>query len=194
MAETPSKTFYDNSEIKSGAKARARGTAKKEENQMKRLFDHAAFGSPSHFSFRRLRRRGKESSATSGETAGGSSSNQASTEETDWSSQEPYTVKLLIPGDAKTEDVEEVSAAASKILEEKYNTTLEIMRVGFGSYPDQVNLMLSSGEKLDVLYNNRDIFVSAINNGQIISMEEYLPEYGPDLLEQIPERDGPPPP
>lgn len=130
---------------------------------------------------------GKESSATSGETAGGSSSNQASTEETDWSSQEPYTVKLLIPGDAKTEDVEEVSAAASKILEEKYNTTLEIMRVGFGSYPDQVNLMLSSGEKLDVLYNNRDIFVSAINNGQIISMEEYLPEYGPDLLEQIPE-------
>lgn len=130
---------------------------------------------------------GKESSATSGATAGSSSSNQASTEETDWSSQEPYTVKLLIPGDAKTEDVEEVSAAASKILEEKYNTTLEIMRVGFGSYPDQVNLMLSSGEKLDVLYNNRDIFVSAINNGQIISMEEYLPEYGPDLLEQIPE-------
>lgn len=130
---------------------------------------------------------GQESSATSGETAGSSSSNQASTEETDWSSQEPYTVKLLIPGDAKTEDVEEVSAAASKILEEKYNTTLEIMRVGFGSYPDQVNLMLSSGEKLDVLYNNRDIFVSAINNGQIISMEEYLPKYGPDLLEQIPE-------
>ena len=118
---------------------------------------------------------GKESSATSGEATGSSSSNQASTEETDWSSQEPYTVKLLIPGDAKTEDVEEVSAAASKILEEKYNTTLEIMRVGFGSYPDQVNLMLSSGEKLDVLYNTRDIFVSAINNGQIISMEEYLP-------------------
>lgn len=38
---------------------------------------------------------GKESSATSGATAGSSSSNQASTEETDWSSQEPYTVKLL---------------------------------------------------------------------------------------------------
>ncbi|WP_419059722.1 hypothetical protein [Hominenteromicrobium sp.] len=38
MAETPSKTFYDNSEIKKAVqKARARGTAKKEENQMKRL-------------------------------------------------------------------------------------------------------------------------------------------------------------
>lgn len=78
---------------------------------------------------------GQESSATSGETAGSSSSNQASTEETDWSSQEPYTVKLLIPGDAKTEDVEEVSAAASKILEEKYNTTLEIMREASAAIP-----------------------------------------------------------
>ena len=47
--------------------------------------------------------------------------------------------------------------------------------------------MFSSGEKLDVLYNNRDIFISAINNGQIVCMEDYLEEYGPDLLEQIPE-------
>lgn len=40
---------------------------------------------------------GKESSATSGETAGGSSSNQASTEETDWSSQEPLHGKASYP-------------------------------------------------------------------------------------------------
>ena len=101
-----------------------------------------------------------------------SSTASAATGETDFSTQDPYTVKLLIPGDAKTEDCKEVSEAASKILQEKYNTTLDITRVGFGSYPDQVNLMLSSGEKLDVLYNNRDIFVSAVNNGQIVPMEE----------------------
>ncbi len=116
-----------------------------------------------------------------------SSTASAATGETDFSTQDPYTVKLLIPGDAKTEDCKEVSEAASKILQEKYNTTLDITRVGFGSYPDQVNLMLSSGEKLDVLYNNRDIFVSAVNNGQIVPMEEYLSEYGPDLFTEIPE-------
>ena len=126
-------------------------------------------------------------SQASADSSVASAAEEEETGEKDWSTQEPYTVKLLIPGDAKTEDCEAVSAAASEILEEKYNTTLEIMRVGFGSYPDQVNLMLSSGEKLDVLYNNRDIFVSAINNGQIVSMEEYLPEYGPDLLELVPE-------
>ncbi len=137
---------------------------------------------------------GQDSSASGGtdskasvDSSVASTAEDGETGEKDWSSQEAYTVKLLMPGDAKTEDCEAVSAAASEILEEKYNTTLEIMRVGFGSYPDQVNLMLSSGEKLDVMYNNRDIFVSAINNGQIVSMEEYLPEYGPDLLELVPE-------
>lgn len=105
----------------------------------------------------------------------------------DYSQQEAYTVKLMMPGDAKTEDCKEVSEAASKILEEKFNTTLDIVRVGFGSYPDQVNLMFSSGEKLDLLYNNREIFVSAVNNGQIVEMTPYLEEYGKDLLEQIPQ-------
>ena len=119
--------------------------------------------------------------------SGGTPESAGASGAADASAQEPYTVKLLIPGDAKTEDCAAVAEAASAILEEKYNTTLEITRIGFGSYPDQVNLMFSSGEKLDVLYNNRDIFISAINNGQIVCMEDYLEEYGPDLLEQIPE-------
>lgn len=119
--------------------------------------------------------------------SGGAPESAGASGAADASAQEPYTVKLLIPGDAKTEDCAAVAEAASAILEEKYNTTLEITRIGFGSYPDQVNLMFSSGEKLDVLYNNRDIFISAINNGQIVCMEDYLEEYGPDLLEQIPE-------
>lgn len=124
---------------------------------------------------------------SSGAAESTESTSGGETGEKDFSTQDPYTVKLLIPGDAKTEDCQEVSEAASKILQEKFNTTLDITRVGFGSYPDQVNLMLSSGEKLDVLYNNRDIFVSAVNNGQILAMDEYLPEYGADLLSEIPE-------
>lgn len=105
---------------------------------------------------------------------------------TDSGTQEPYTVKLMLPGEAKTEECALISEEASKLLQEKFNTSLEITRVGFGTYPQEINLMFSSGEKLDLLYNNRDIFVSAINNGQIVCLDEYLPEYGPNLLAQIP--------
>lgn len=130
---------------------------------------------------------GGESSQSTSSAAGTDNAGTSETGEKDFSTQDPYTVKLLIPGDAKTEACQEISEAATAILKEKFNTTLDIMRVGFGSYPDQVNLMLSSGEKLDLMYNNRDIFVSAVNNGQIVAMDEYLPEYGPDILKDIPE-------
>ncbi|MBP1755356.1 MAG: hypothetical protein H6Q59_1754 [Firmicutes bacterium] len=103
----------------------------------------------------------------------------------DFSNQEPYTVKLVLPGTAKVEDCEEVSALASAILEPKYNTKLEVVRIGFGTYAQEVNLMFSSGEKLDMLYNNRDIFSSAVSNGQIVEIGQYMDEYAPEMKAQI---------
>lgn len=110
---------------------------------------------------------------------------EAAEEVKDYSNQEPYTVKLVLPGTAKAEDCEEVSALATAILEPKYNTKLEIVRIGFGTYAQEVNLMFSSGEKLDMLYNNRDIFSSAVSNGQIVEIGQYLDEYAPEMKAQI---------
>ena len=113
------------------------------------------------------------------------STDTAEAEVKDYSKQEPYTVKLVLPGTAKVEDCEAVSALATAILEPKFNTKLEIVRIGFGTYGQEVNLMFSSGEKLDMLYNNRDIFSSAVSNGQIVEIGQYLDEYAPEMKEQI---------
>ncbi|MEG2020319.1 MAG: ABC transporter substrate-binding protein [Oscillospiraceae bacterium] len=107
----------------------------------------------------------------------------------DWSKQEAYTLKLMLPGTAKAEDCEEIARLATEITLPKYNTTIEIARVGFGTYAQEVNLMFSSGEKLDMLYNNRDIFVSAVNSGQILEIGEYLDEYAPEMKAAISEDD-----
>lgn len=100
-----------------------------------------------------------------------------------------YTVKILAPGDASTEDCEKISEAASKITEEKFNTKIEVTRVGFGSYDQQVNLMLASGEKLDLMYQYCGNVTSAISSGQILPLDEYLDEYGQDLKSEIGESD-----
>ena len=110
---------------------------------------------------------------------------ETKTEAKDYSKQEPYTVKLMLPGTAGTKDCEEVSALASEILQKKYNTTLEIIRVGFGTYAQQQNLMFSSGEKLDMLYSDRGNFTSAVSNGQIVEIGQYLDEYAPEMKAQI---------
>ncbi len=123
------------------------------------------------------------------EDTGTKGSSEDSSKEGEFSSQEPYVLKLMYPGTAKTEDCEEVAALANQILQPKYNTTMEIVRVGFGTYPQEVNLMLSSGEKLDLIYNNRDIFASAVSNGQIVEIGQYFDEYAPEMKAAISEDD-----
>lgn len=79
---------------------------------------------------------------------GGNKNSKAESSGENSVNQDSYTVKILAPGDASTEDCEKISEAASKITEEKFNTKIEVTRVGFGSYDQQVNLMLASGENL----------------------------------------------
>lgn len=117
-------------------------------------------------------------------SADGSSSKSA-----DGSNNDSYTVKILAPGDASTDDCAKISEAASKITEEKFNTKVELTRVGFGSYDQQVNLTLASSEKLDLMYEYCGNVTSAISSGQIVPITDYLDSYGSDMKSQISDSD-----
>lgn len=118
-----------------------------------------------------------------------SSSNDGSSKSADSSNQDSYTVKILAPGDASTDDCAKISEAASKITEEKFNTKVELTRVGFGSYDQQVNLTLASSEKLDLMYEYCGNVTSAISSGQIVPITDYLDSYGSDMKSHISDSD-----
>lgn len=118
-----------------------------------------------------------------------SSSNDGSSKSADSSNQDSYMVKILAPGDASTDDCAKISEAASKITEEKFNTKVELTRVGFGSYDQQVNLTLASSEKLDLMYEYCGNVTSAISSGQIVPITDYLDSYGSDMKSQISDSD-----
>ena len=118
-----------------------------------------------------------------------SSSNDGSSKSADSSNQDSYTVKILAPGDASTDDCAKISEAASKITEEKFNTKVELTRVGFGSHDQQVNLTLASSEKLDLMYEYCGNVTSAISSGQIVPITDYLDSYGSDMKSQISDSD-----
>lgn len=82
--------------------------------------------------------------------------------------EEPYTVKIVCVGDATTEACEEVSKAVSEITMEKYGVNVELVRLSYGSFQQEVNLMLASGEKLDLFPNFSFTTMSASATGQII--------------------------
>lgn len=118
-----------------------------------------------------------------------SSAQGSSSKSAESSNNDSYTVKILAPGDASTDDCAKISEAASKITEEKFNTKIEVTRVGFGSYDQQVNLTLASSEKLDLMYEYCGNVTSAISSGQILPITDYLDSYGSDMKSEISESD-----
>lgn len=128
---------------------------------------------------------GSDKQTNTGDSSQSSTTAQGTTSGENTSGQDAYTVKILAPGDASTEDCQKVSAAASAITKEKFNTEIEVTRVGFGSYDQQVNLMLASNEKLDLMYQYCGNVTTAISSGQILPLDDYLEGYGKDLKEQI---------
>ena len=92
----------------------------------------------------------------------------------DASTQEEYTVKIMYFGDATTEDTNEVAAKLSELTKAKYNTTIDMVRVGFGSYKDQANLALNSGEKLDVISSFGLSAQTMMAQNQILPLNDYL--------------------
>lgn len=104
------------------------------------------------------------------------------------SGEEPYTVKIVAYGDGTTEAANAVAEEISKETLERYNIKVEIMK---GYTADQLNLMLTSGEKLDLIpvMSWELSLASLVNNGQIYPMDELLKEYAPNTLNAISEAD-----
>lgn len=88
------------------------------------------------------------------------------------------------------QDVQTVEDALNEITMEKINTEVTLMPFELGSYNDQINLMISGGEKLDAMvtffYGSTE-FMSMSSQNQLEPLDDLLQEYGQGILETLPE-------
>lgn len=133
---------------------------------------------------------GSQNNQSSGDDTLKETDNTASeTQTTEKPAEEPYTVKVMMFGDASTEDTNLVAEEITKIAKEEINVNVEILRVGFGSYGEQLNLALSSNEKIDVFCTLGQSTTDLADKGQIVPMNPYLDQEGKDIKAGIPEED-----
>ena len=95
-----------------------------------------------------------------------------------------YTLKIMAFGDADTTTLEKISEKLSEYTEPALNCDVELTRVGFASYMQQLNLMLSSGDEFD-LFIPMASPVDYVNAGQIQPVEDLVKEYAPELEQLI---------
>jgi len=101
--------------------------------------------------------------------------------------EEPTELVMVFPTFGSTPpDMNLVQEEINKIAEAKINARVKIIPIGFGSYQQQMNLMLSSGEKVDVLgVVGSDRFLSFASKGHLLPLNDLLDEYGSGIIEVV---------
>ena len=69
----------------------------------------------------------------------------------------------------------------NEILEPELNAKLDIVVLPWASASQQLQLMLSGDEKIDLLYTSATTAVQYMHSGQIMDMSELIDKYGTNL-------------
>ena len=83
--------------------------------------------------------------------------------------------------------LDRINAAISAITEEKLGVDVELMIMDSASYQQDINLMLSSGEQVDLFNALRPGLTSAVNNGYVYDLEEddLMAKYGSGIPDAV---------
>ena len=88
------------------------------------------------------------------------------------------------------QDVDLVEEAINEITREKIATEVNLNILEMGNYTQQLNLMISGNEKLDLMVTlpgDSAHFNSMTSQNQLMDITDMLNEYAPELLETVPE-------
>lgn len=101
--------------------------------------------------------------------------------------EEPYTIVYAFDVWVQQQDWDIVEENVSNLVEEKIGAKVKLLPMTGANYTQQINLMISSGEKLD-LYNAsaRTTFNTDVASNKIMGLDRDLVEqYAPGALEEI---------
>ncbi len=88
----------------------------------------------------------------------------------------------------KMDDAKQVSEEISKITKEKINVTVNLVGIDVSAWNQQMNLMLASNEKLDLVVTSPFFgYANQVAKGQLIPLDELLAQYGAGIKSTMPE-------
>ncbi|BBI34801.1 ABC transporter substrate-binding protein [Cohnella abietis] len=83
-------------------------------------------------------------------------------------------------------DLKLVESEINKLTQAKINVTVNLIPINYGAYAQQVNLMLTSNEKLDlILVGSAFGYSSQVSRGQLLPLDKLLDENGPNIKKAL---------
>lgn len=97
---------------------------------------------------------------------------------------EDTELNVVFPGsNAAPADLQKVEDGINEILAQHMDAHVKLQIIEWGAYGDQCNLMLSSGEDLDLLWTTRTSQYGP--KGQLMDVQTLLPVYAPGALDSV---------
>lgn len=126
-------------------------------------------------------------SACGGGEAEPASSNTGTSGGTDsgGKTEKPYEVSLFYPGTPQ-KDVALVEAEINKYMEPKIGATLKINAIDWGQWDNKLNLMISSGEKSDIIFTAAwQNYTVNVAKSAFLPLNDLLESHGQDIVKNL---------
>jgi len=102
------------------------------------------------------------------------------------SNSEPYTIKFaFVALDRIPTDLIRVQDEMSEKCVEKINARVEFLPLTMANYQQQMNLMMSSGEKLDLIIELGQYLSGDAAKNRLIVLDDLIEQYGPDVKRNL---------
>lgn len=126
--------------------------------------------------------------ALAGCSSSGNKNSTPDEKQTQGKEEDTYTVTIYAPYAATTEECDAIAAKVSEITKKLIGCDVELVR---NVTKEQLNLALTSGEKLDLFYAFPwEVSLSSMaSSNQIVAMDDLLKQYGTDMQSSISEDD-----
>ncbi len=101
----------------------------------------------------------------------------------------PVKVRFVFPGNPEQEADIVQAEINRRLMEDGQNLELELVYIAWDVWDQKTNLMLTTGEEFELMHvmEDRHGFADYAGKGAIVSIDEYIDEYGPALKKVIPD-------
>ncbi|QTH41529.1 ABC transporter substrate-binding protein [Cohnella sp. LGH] len=98
----------------------------------------------------------------------------------------PYEIRVVYPAGAVPKDLAIVQDEMNKYLTEKINATVKLEPIDWGSWMDKTNLMISSGEKFDIVVSSNTLGYSVnVAKGAYAPLNDLVEKYGANIKASV---------
>lgn len=98
----------------------------------------------------------------------------------------PYEITMaFITVGSQNQGIPAVQEEINKIIKPKLNATVKLVPISYGSWSQQMNLMMVGNEKLDLLVSGMGTYNTQVAQGQLIPLDDLITKHGSGITSAL---------